>query len=181
MRTEAPLFPSLMGEAWNRIDPVVQRVHGGRTDIVLRGVADVSGSPGTIARWLRWTTGVPAPGPAQPIMVEIVRDADGERWSRQFARGHMRSRLSTHDGRLLRERLGPVELHFRLDAAGGAIHWHLLGARIMGLPLPRRWLGRVSARSGADGGRYAFSVEASLPGIGCWIAYHGMLEIDDGD
>jgi hypothetical protein len=181
MRTEAPLFPSLMGEAWNRLDPVVQRVHGGRADVVLRGTADVDGSPGTIAQWLRRTTGVPSPGPAQPVTVEIVRDADGECWTRRFARGWMRSRLSTHDGQRLRERLGPVELHFRLDAADGAIHWHLLGARILGLPLPRRWLGRVSARSGADGGRYAFSVEASLPGIGCWIAYQGMLEIDDGD
>lgn len=181
MRTEAPLFPSLMGEAWNRIDPVVQRVHGGRDGIVLRGTADVGGSPGRIARWLRWTTGVPAPGPAQPVVVEIVRDADGERWTRRFARGRMRSRLSAHDGRLLRERLGPVELHFRLDAADGAIHWHLLGARISGLPLPRRWLGRVSAHSGADADRYAFSVEASLPGVGCWIAYRGTLEIDDGD
>ena len=181
MRTEAPLFPSLMGEAWNRLDPVVQRVHGGRAGIVLRGTADVGGSPGRIAQWLRRAAGVPAPGPAQPVTVEIVRDADGERWTRHFARGRMRSRLGPRDGRRLCEQLGPVELHFRLDATDGAIHWHLLGARMLGLPLPRGWLGQVSARSGADGSRYAFSVEASLPGIGCWIAYRGTLEIDDGD
>jgi len=180
MTTDESLFPTLMGAAWAGLAPPVRRAHGGCGSIALRGQADVVGSGNWAARLLRRLLGVPAPGPAQPLMVEIAREAGGERWTRRFARGHMQSRLSAGPDRLLHERLGPVLLRFRLEADDGAIRWHLRGARLLGLPLPRRWLGQVLACSGADGDRYAFTVEASLPGIGRWIGYHGTLEVDDG-
>lgn len=180
MTTDESLFPALLGPVWAGLAAPVRRAHGGRSSIVLRGEADVVGSDSRAARLLRQLLGVPAPGPAQPLIVEIERDDDGEWWTRRFARGRMQSRLSAGPDRRLHERLGPVLLCFRLEADGGAIHWHLLGARLLGLPLPRGWLGHVLARSGADGDRYAFTVEASLPGIGRWIGYRGTLEVDDG-
>ncbi len=180
MTMDASLFPALMGPAWAALAPPVCRAHGGCHSVTLRGHADVAGADNPAARLLRRLLGVPAPGPAQPLVVEIVRDGDGERWTRRFARGRMQSRLSAGPDRLLHERLGPVLLCFGLEAGGGAILWHLRGARVLGLPLPRRWLGQVLARSGADGDRYAFMVEASLPGIGRWIGYRGTLEVDDG-
>lgn len=42
------------------------------------------------------------------------------------------------------------------------------------------WFGYVFVCSGSDGDCYVFMVEVSLLGIGCWIGYCGMLEIDDG-
>jgi hypothetical protein len=180
MTMDESLFPALMGPAWAMLAPPVRHAHGGRDSVALRGRADVVGVDHWAARLLRRLLGLPAPGPAQPLVVEIVRDDSGEYWTRRFAGGVMRSRLSAGPGRLLHERLGPVSLRFFLEPDRGAILWQLRGARLFGLPLPLRWLGHVLARSGSDGDRYAFTVEASLPGIGRWIGYRGTLEIDDG-
>lgn len=179
MEKDAPLFPSLMGDAWPEVAAPVKRVHGGTASLQLLGTADVDGSTSFVARCLRRLLGLPEPGPGQSVGVEMDRShADAsEEWTRRFASGRMRSTLRAGPATQLLERLGPVTLRFRLQVEQGEIVWTLVGARMLGLPIPRALLGRVSARSGASGGSYRFSVSAQLPGIGCWIAYDGTLEM----
>jgi len=177
MSMDAPLFPMLLGDAWDTLADPVRRVHGGRGSITARGTADVTGSVHWPARLLRYVLGLPAPGKAKPVEVRIARSGPDETWTRAFASGRMRSRLHARHPEL-HERLGPVTLRFALKADGGAIVWHLLGANALGLPLPRRLLGQVSARSDAEGDRYLFAIEARLPLLGVWIAYRGLLETD---
>ncbi len=110
------------------------------------------------------------------VEIDRSREDAREEWTRRFASGHMRSILRAGPATQLSERLGPVTLRFLLQVAQGEIVWTLVGARMLGLPIPRALLGRVSARSGARGDSYHFSVSAELPGIGCWIAYDGTLE-----
>lgn len=178
METDVPLFPSLLGDAWPDVEAPVKRVHGGTTSLRLCGTADVNGSTALAARCLRRLLGLPGPGPGQSVSVEIDRSYDGarEEWTRRFASGRMRSVLRAGPATQLLERLGPVTLRFLLQVEQGEIVWTLVGARMLGLPIPRALLGRVSARSGARGDSYHFSVSAELPGVGCWIAYDGTLE-----
>jgi hypothetical protein len=178
METDATLFPSLLGAAWPDIAAPVQRVHGGTTSLRLFGTADVDGSTALAARCLRRLLELPGPGPGQSVNVEIDRSHGHaiEVWTRRFASGRMRSTLRTGPLPLLEERLGPVTLRFHLQVEQGEIVWTLVGARMLGLPIPRALLGRVSARSGARGDSYHFAVAAELPLIGRWIAYQGTLE-----
>lgn len=178
METDATLFPSLLSTAWPDIAAPVQRVHGGTASVRLFGAADVDGSNALAARCLRRLLGLPGPGPGQSVNVEIDRSHGHatEVWTRRFASGRMRSTLRTGSSSQLEERLGPVTLRFRLHVEQGDIVWTLAGARMLGLPIPRALLGRVSARSGARGDRYHFAVAAELPLIGRWIAYQGTLE-----
>lgn len=175
MTTDVSLFPDLLGEAWHQLAAPVKQLHGGRHSMTTQGRADVYGATHRPARWLRRLLGLPGPGLDQPVQLRIERRGTTEVWTRHFASGQMRSALSRGPQGGLRERLGPVTLHFALHAVGGAIDWRLRGATLLGVPVPRRMLGKVSARSGSAGDAYLFEIEARLPLLGTWIGYRGRL------
>jgi len=173
------LFPSLLDAAdWAQLAPPVQRMHGEGTVLEASGTAQVDGDTHILARLLRRILTLPEPGADQTIAITIERDGQRETWTRRFARGQMRSVLQPGSAMALRERLGPVSLHFSLRRDGDAIDWQLRRITLLGVPLPRALCGRVLSRSGAHEGRYAFDIDTRLPGIGRLIAYRGWLEID---
>lgn len=181
MASPSALFPDLLGEQWHALAGPVRRMHGDARCVRASGIADVSGATHVPARLLRRLLGLPEPGPAQALEVVIERHADHETWTRRFAHGRMRSRLArSRGGDRLHERLGPVTLHFDLRREGDGVDWRLRGGRLLGLPLPRAWLGTVRSRSGAHAERYAFHIDAHLPLLGQLIAYRGWLEPVDG-
>ncbi|TBR36606.1 MULTISPECIES: DUF4166 domain-containing protein [Dyella] len=172
------LFPSLLSDAdWGHLAPAVQQLHGTPQSLRATGTADVEGSTAWHARLLRRILGLPEPGQDQPITFIIDRQAGSETWTRGFERGQMQSTLMRGPEGLLLERLGPVTLRFRLRCDGDGIDWQLLGARLLGMPLPRFLLGEVYSRSGAKDGRYYFHIDARPPWFGRLIAYRGWLEI----
>jgi hypothetical protein len=175
-----PLFPALIGPAdWPLLAEPVRRMHGGAVSLRASGAADVEGATHPAARMLRRILGLPEPGLGQAIALTIEREDGREIWTRQFARGRMRSMLErAPDGLRLRERLGPVALLFELGRDGDAIDWRLRGGRVFGLPLPRALFGTVLSRSQAQDGRYVFHIDTRLPLIGRLVAYRGWLEID---
>jgi hypothetical protein len=179
MKTVQALFPSLLGEAaWHGLPASVRAMHGSAPRILARGKADVGGSHNVFARALRRLLGLPSPGAQQILEVCIERHGASETWTRRFARGHMRSTLhpdirSIH----LLERLGPVTLRFALHPYEHGVEWHLNRAWVLGVRVPRTWLGEVLSRSSESDGRYAFAVDTHLPWIGQFISYRGWLEI----
>jgi hypothetical protein len=180
MPAPTALFPALLGQSWHALPAPVRRMHGEAPRVRAVGVAEVDGAMHLPARLLRRLLGLPGPGQAQALELLIERQPDHEIWTRRFARGLMRSRLTRgpHGGRL-HERLGPLMLQFDLHCVGGAIDWQLRGARLLGLPLPRAWFGSVLSRSGAQEGRYAFHIDTRLPLLGQLVAYRGWLELAD--
>jgi hypothetical protein len=182
MTSNPALFPGLLGEHWHQLALSVQQMHGDAPRVMARGMADVEGATNLPACWLRRLLGLPEPGPQQALEVTIERRGTRETWTRRFAHEQMRSVLDrmTHAA-FLRERLGPITLHFELHRDGVAIDWQLRGARMFGLPLPRALFGEVLSRSDAQDGRYAFHIDTRLPLLGRLIAYRGWLEIVDGN
>ena len=181
MTASPTLFPALLGEQWHVLADPVRRLHGGDACVRARGFAEVEGDPHLPARWLRRLLGLPEPGPAQALEMTIERRGSGETWTRRFARGQMRSHLArSADGGHLCEQLGPVTLLFTLRRTGTSIDWELHGGRVLGLPLPRAWLGTVLSRSSAEGERYTFMIDTRLPLLGRLVAYRGWLEMVDG-
>ena len=171
------LFPALLGEQWHALAVPVQRMHGDAPRVRAVGLAEVGGEVHLPARLLRRLLGLPEPGPAQALEVLIERWPDHERWTRRFAHGRMRSRLTQGpQGNRLHERLGPITLHFELLRVGEAIDWQLRGGRLLGIPLPRAWFGSVLSRSSVQAGRYAFHIDTHLPLLGQLVAYRGWLE-----
>jgi hypothetical protein len=82
---------------------------------------------------------------------------------------------------VLVERMGIVEMRFRLDVAGGTLNYQTISAALrlvfLRVPLPR-WLGpHVTARERGVGemNQIHVSVEVSVPLLGRLISYGGIL------
>lgn len=181
MDSTKALFPSLLGESvWHSLPESVRRMHGVSPRIVARGEADVEGDSNLLLRVLRRVLGLPLPGHGQALEICIERQGMRETWTRRFALRRMQSTLrrdatSAH----LLERLGPVTLCFSLHPDAHGVEWHLNGASVLGINIPRRWLGTVLSHSGERNGRYAFAIDSRLPWIGRLVAYRGWLEMVD--
>lgn len=174
MTSSAPLFQLVLGDAYASLPTSVRALHAGTG--CWRGEATVERGHGALSRLCAWFTRLPPAG-AHPLVVDIVTEHDGERWTRRYGASHaMPSRLWIARG-LLHERLGPATLRYRMTVENGAIVWRVIGIRILGLlPLPARWFAGVEARESGDDGRYRFDVRARLPGIGLLVHYRGWLE-----
>ena len=179
MDTAKALFPSLLGDtAWRRLPESVRRMHGISPRVVARGEADVEGDDNLLLNTLRRLLGLPPPGRKQALEVCIERLGEREIWTRRFALGRMQSTLRCDAASAcLLERLGPVTLCFSLQPDAHGVAWHLRGAKVLGIRVPRAWLGTVFSHSGERDGRYAFAVDTELPWMGKLVAYRGWLEI----
>lgn len=175
------LFPSLLGEtAWHSLPESVRRMHGVSLRVVARGEADVEGDGDVLSSILRRLLGLPPPGEKQALEVCIERQGGRETWTRRFALGRMQSTLRRDAASTsLLERLGPVTLCFSLHPDAHGVAWHLRSAKMLGVRVPRAWLGTIYSHSGERDGRYAFAVDTRLPWIGRLVAYRGWLEIVD--
>jgi len=170
------LFASLLGEAaFSTLPPRVQALHLADGTRVYRGQADIVRGTGLLARLCGWATSQPPAGDGVALEVEIATDAQGERWTRNFAGHRMRSRMWAHDGRLC-EILGLVTFAFALAAVDGVLVWNLCRVRALGVPLPVHWFG-VRAHESESDGRYRFDVEARLPLVGLLVHYRGWLDV----
>ena len=89
----------------------------------------------------------------------------------------MRSTLRA-SGDLLEESLGLLRFLFALSAKDGAIDWHVVGVRALGMPLPASWFSSVGARESASDGRYCFDIRAAMPLVGLLVHYHGALDVE---
>ncbi|MGH8025849.1 MAG: DUF4166 domain-containing protein [Pseudoxanthomonas sp.] len=169
----APLFRRVLGADFEALSPLVSALHAATGQRRYHGQVEVVRGANPLARLFAWATRLPPAGQGE---VEVTIDAIGEeeKWTRHIAGHAMPSRLWEQDG-LLCEQLGLVRFGFRLTAEHGAIVWRVTRVKALGLPLPSRWFGRVSARESEAEGRYLFDVAAAMPAIGLLVHYRGWL------
>jgi hypothetical protein len=172
----APLFRSLLGAAFEELDPCLRAVHGGESR-VLRGIATVERGTTLAAAVLCALASLPRNMQSAAIEVRIEVSEQGERWTRRFGRGRaMRSTLR-RGGNLLVEQLGPAQLEFILGVRETALEWTLARITLAGIPLPVEWF-HVTARAGVQSGRYHFLIDSAARGIGRIVRYEGELDAD---
>jgi hypothetical protein len=139
-----------------------------------------------LARTLARLAQLPAAGEAVDIQLLVTARSDGEEWRRTFAGRPLVSLQSERPDGLLVERMGLVEMRFRLKVVGGALTYQTASAALclgsLRVPLPRWFSPRVRAleRSVGEEEQIDVSVEVRLPLLGCLIAYNGMLTCIEG-
>jgi hypothetical protein len=171
------LFPTLLGDAYAQLPAQVRALHDRALPHRFTGRVHVRAARSRRARLVARLLGLPLADGEAPLEVTIQASGSGQRWTRHFPPRPMVSDLDADAG-LLRERLGPATLRFRLDPDADGLTWTLVGVRLMGLPLPLALFRACEARESEREGRYRFFVRAQLPGFGLLVGYEGWLDLD---
>jgi hypothetical protein len=114
----------------------------------------------------------------------ISSRADREQWLRTFDDRRLDTRqYQAGDGELA-ERIGVLELRFRLEASEGSLLFRQLEAALLfgsvRLRLPAPWAPWVEAREDPAGAhQIRVHVRVALPALGPLLTYDGTIDIED--
>jgi hypothetical protein len=181
MAPDRELYPRLLGNAWNELDGCVRRLHLGPYPVRAAGTFRVWHDSGPWVRVLRRLLRLPHAGESVPLRLTVLARGHGEEWRRVFAGRPLTSFQSAAPGRLLVERMGPIEMRLRLRAAEGSLSYRSVAVACVGGPLrlalPRGLAPRVTAREDPGGGpeRVRIFVQVFVPRLGLLIAYAGTV------
>lgn len=181
LRSTSELYPKLLGAAWPDLDATIRRLHESGGTVHAVGVFQVRHGGNRLARALARIARLPAAGEAVDVRLQVTAQEKGEEWRRTFAGRPLVSLQFDRGDGLLAERMGIVEMRFRLEGAGGALNYQTVSAAFglgsFQVSLPR-WLSpRVTAweRAVGDMNQINVSVEVNFSLFGLLIAYDGLL------
>ncbi|PWR20548.1 SDR family oxidoreductase [Zavarzinia compransoris] len=180
-RRDAPqplLFRQALGEAFDRLPPVLRDLHTVIAERRWCGRAQVERGTGLLSRLAARLLGLPPAAADVAVEVLMTRRGDHEIWRRDFGGKRFRSVLGP--GRPVVERFGLLRFTLNLLAGDGALHFPVGAGRVLGLPLPRALLPvSETAETVDDQGRACFDVAIRLPLAGFVIRYRGWLRPAD--
>lgn len=172
-------FREILGERFERLPPLLRRVHDHSGHLLLTGRATAHIFLWPIGPLICWFVGFPATGQDIAVAVEFNRRAEGrETWHRNFHGRHYISRLRAGRGRdagLLVETLGSITVMFRLDLEPDRLKLEVVGCKFLGLRLPRSLSPRCVAYESERDGHFLFDIDVRLPLLGRLIVYRGDL------
>lgn len=174
----APLFQKALGAGFDDLPAPVRALHTVDGRHVWSGEARVTRGTSRLAGLLCRIIGFPPAADRTPVSVTIERRGEWEVWRRDFG-GRLFETVLGPSGSpgsgLVRERFGPLAFDIQLKQERGALAFPVSRSYFLRMPLPG-WLLPVSdTREHADGGRFHFDVQISLPGAGMLVHYQGWL------
>jgi hypothetical protein len=170
----APPFRRVLGPAFDALPDRLRELHGASAARQWSGRAQVRRGRGLLARLVAAVIGFPAAGDDVPLRVTVTPEADGERWTRDFAGKTFSSRLRPGTGRnehLMLERFGLIEVALALVVEDGRLCLIPRRWACLGIPLPMALLPVGTSFECEREGRFGFDVE-----IGPIVAYKGVLD-----
>jgi Domain of unknown function (DUF4166) len=174
------LYPRLLGSAWEQVATPVRRVHLEQAPVHALGMFRVQHG-GRLARWLAWLFHMPRAADNVEVHLTVTPHHDGERWHRTFAGRPFVTTQYEHGRGLLAERVGLLEIRFRLEVVNGGLLYRQTGMAVsLGrwrVPLPQWLAPHVAAweKPGAGPEQTEILVDVHAPLIGPIISYAGIL------
>src|SRR5262245_55543537 len=110
----AALYPRLIGAAWSALAEPLQRLHLGLEAVRATGIFTVRHGTRPLVRLLAVSLRLPIAGEDVPVRLVVTPHLHGERWQRLFAARSLTSEQDAGPGGCLIERLGLVDIWFRL-------------------------------------------------------------------
>lgn len=180
---DQPLYRRLLGDAFDRLPPVIRRMHTVSPRVVATGIGTVIHGHNLLSRILRRLLRLPAEGIERPLRVTFAARNDAEILSRAYPDAVLttvQAPAGPAGSGLLREGFGPLSLILKLEPSSDDLSFRLLDVRCGRFSLPRWLRPRLQAQERTGGEWYHFSVRVDLPFIGRLIQYEGRLQIAPG-
>lgn len=178
------LYPRLVGPGWANLGEPVRRLHMGTSTLRGSGKFTIRQGERGPARLLARLMRLPSTGIDVPVKLVVTPHEDGERWDRTFGQTPFVTEQRAGEGFMI-ERIGPTEVSYHLEVAGGALYYRHTGTALrvgpIRLPFPRWLAPHITARESAmpDEKSTHISVKVTLPLIGLLVSYKGYIEIKD--
>lgn len=177
------LYPRALGDAWHALPGPLRACHDPSPALDAEGAFTVTHARFPLAGLVVALAGMPPPGRDVALRLEVRAHEGRQIWERDFAGFRMLTVQSLTPGGLMAERMGALELLFRLAPEERALVYRQAGLRLcvgpLRIPLPS-WCGpRVEARAWCepeDGDVMRVRVSVSLPLFGELITYGGPLK-----
>ncbi|MEM7241833.1 MAG: DUF4166 domain-containing protein [Pseudomonadota bacterium] len=176
---EGSLFERHLGKAMIKAPQIVQNFHKLSAPQRYVGEAKITRGTHPIARLIARLMGFPDAGENVPAAVTISRDADQERWTREFAGKEFQSVLTQGKGKdqyLMRERFGPITISLAIVVEGDRIYFNPRRWDLLGIPMPKFLLPDGGSYETERDRLYHFDVKMTFPIIGLIVAYRGWLK-----
>lgn len=174
----SPLYQRTLGPAFDYLPPVLQRFHTRPTGAQARGTVRITRGPGRIRQFLATLMGLPSPGEAVPVTLQVQTIGDREQWLRQFDARRLASRQWLHDG-LLMEAAGPMRLGFRLSADAQEMRMECVRCWLVGIPLPLALSPRINATAALYEEGWWLWVRIEAPLWGMVTQYEGKITLQE--
>jgi hypothetical protein len=175
------LYPRLLGVAWDSLDPSVQRVHADESLTHADGVFQVSRAPGRLLGLILDVARVPRASGGVRVRLAVVCRGPTEHWRRVFDGRPLETVQTAGGDGLLVERIGVLEIRFRLAVKHGELVFRQQSLTVclgpMRVRLPH-WLAlQVAAREGPAGQPDLTKVEVRVmtPGGNPLFSYRGTV------
>jgi hypothetical protein len=175
------VYSHLLGPVWQELAASAQQLHDGTRIVRAAGTFRVR----HVRPILAWLARMPTAGENVPLRLVITPTDAGEEWHRSFAGRPMVSLQWARPDELLAERMGPLELRFRLTVENGALFYRSVGAALrlgpLRFPLPHGSCAWVTAweKPGPTPRQLDVHVEVRMPVVGVVVIYEGPLEIEE--
>jgi len=176
------LYRRVMGEAWQRLAPPVQALHGGSGQTRFAGTFNVKRSNSALVNILMKPMALPDAGSAVPLTLVIAAGDQGETWQRTFAGKPLITEQVAADSQRIRESVASGYLWFRPgEDAGCLVFDQVAFAAKLGplvIPIPGWLAPRVTVREEAVVGKTGVhaTVRVAHPLLGLLIEYEGYVE-----
>src|SRR5262245_16766355 len=120
-RSASGLYLKLLGASWCELNYAMRRFHSSGETVRAVGVFRVRHGSNGMARAIARLARLPVAGEAVDIRLQVTAREEGEEWRRTFAGHPLVSMQSDRVDGVLAERMGIVEMRFRLEVAGGSL------------------------------------------------------------
>jgi hypothetical protein len=172
---EAPLYRRILGDAWHRLPPSLQVMHGSKIAsgeaIVERGRGFLAGVAADVMRF-------PRAGERIPVRVTFTQSDDGEIWRREFGDRAFFSVQTEGKGRslyLIDERFGALTVSLACVVEDQRLRLIVRRWSLLGVPMPTFLAPSGDAFEYEQDGRFRFDVELKAPLLGRLVRYRGWL------
>lgn len=179
------MYRRILGDAYDRLPPLVRDMHEVESRHTARGRGRVSRGTGLASRLMANVLGMPPEARDIPVETTFSLEQGAETITRNYNGAILVTRQAmvpvnaaeTGSPALLLEKFGPVALFIRLEGTQEGITFHLQRCSLLGLPLPRFLSPRLVARERMSDGKYHYFVRIELPLVGKLIEYEGLLQL----
>jgi hypothetical protein len=171
-----------LGDSWDDLPPIVQRLH---ESCDAWGLFEIERGSGPAATLLCWLSGIPRPGTRVSTRLTVREGPQSFIWTRRFGEDSLVTEQRAIARGIIAERLGMIECIFRPEAKGEGLDYQQTGASLctgsLRLPLPRVLWPRVEGRAQGRGETMDVEVVVSAPFVGKLVRYYGAVRLERTD